>query len=157
MSVPTRGTEIFFQRATTDGFEFIKLGCPRGITGGGGAKSKIDDTCLDSVQMESSPGMADPGALSVELNFDPAKVSHRELLESFATDDLTTFVIGFSGSTSPPTVDTAGTITFPTSRTYLEFRGYVADFPFDFALNANVKSTVSIQRSGAFTPHFATT
>ncbi|MBA6132818.1 MULTISPECIES: phage tail tube protein [Pseudomonas] len=36
----------------------------------------------------------------------------------------------------------------PPSRTWFTFSGYVADFPFNFALNAVVASTVAIQRSG---------
>ncbi|WP_456320656.1 phage tail tube protein [Pseudomonas protegens] len=36
----------------------------------------------------------------------------------------------------------------PPSRTWFAFQGYVADFPFTFAQNAVVASTVSIQRSG---------
>ncbi|HGN2621276.1 TPA: phage tail tube protein, partial [Pseudomonas aeruginosa] len=36
----------------------------------------------------------------------------------------------------------------PPTRTWFVFRGYVSDFPFDFAANAVVTSTATIQRSG---------
>ena len=39
---------------------------------------------------------------------------------------------------------------------FFEFEGYVADMPLEFALNANVTSAVSIQRSGPRIPHWKT-
>ncbi|MNG41441.1 hypothetical protein D3C84_1306340 [compost metagenome] len=36
----------------------------------------------------------------------------------------------------------------PTSRTWFVFRGYVSDFPFDFAGNTVVSTQATIQRSG---------
>jgi hypothetical protein len=54
-----------------------------------------------------------------------------------------------------PSIDTGtGAITWPSTRTYVEFQGYVADVPLDFQIDKNVGSTVSIQRSGAKTFHW---
>ena len=48
-----------------------------------------------------------------------------------------------------PTISTEGDdFELPPTRTWFAFQGYVADFPFTFAQNAVVASTVSIQRSG---------
>lgn len=69
-----------------------------------------------------------------------------------------------SGYTSAPTVtisgdgdDAAATATvssgefdwdLPNTRTWFTFRGYVSDFPFDFAANTVVTTAATIQRSG---------
>jgi hypothetical protein len=150
MSLKTKGTQIWVEQTTTDGPVWLQIGCPTGITGLGGAKSQVDDTCLDSEEMEYSPGMAAPGALSVNLNFDPAVTSHIELWELFENDATVRFAIGLSdgAKTIVPTFDTSGAPVYPTTRTFVQFSGYVADFPLDFAVNSNVTSAVSVQRTG---------
>lgn len=156
MSTKTKGTQIWVEVVDSNGAEFVQIGCPTSISGFGGSKSQIDETCLDSEEMEFGPGMATPGAITVNLNFDPAVVSHRELWELFENDAVRRFVIGLSDgpSSSVPTLDSAGTATFPTDRTFFEFDGYVADFPLEFQINANVTAAVSVQRSGPRVPHW---
>ncbi len=154
----TKGTTVYIVREDSSGFDVIQIGCPTGVSGTGGSKPQVDDTCLDSDEMEFSPGMASPGAVNVGLNFDPAITSHRELVELFDNDNEFTVVIGMSdgAKTIAPTVDSSGTITFPSTRTFIEFRGYVADMPIDFVINQNVTSQVAIQRTGARTFHYKT-
>jgi len=69
-----------------------------------------------------------------------------------------------SGYTTAPTVALTGSpgtgaaatavlgdgtdFVLPNTRTWFIFQGYVADFPFDFAGNANVSTAATIQRSG---------
>lgn len=122
----------------------------------GGAKSQLDTTCLDDIEMRKSPGMKDPGALTVGLDFDPAKVSHRDLIEMDEDDTLTTWIIAVGDGTGLPTVDSTGLVTFPATRTFIEFEGYIADVPLEFAINTNIQSSVSIQRSGPKTFHWKT-
>lgn len=155
MSVKTKGTEIWFLKESSAGPEIVKLGCPKGASGLGGAKSQLDETCLDSEEMEFGPGMASPGAVSIQLDFDPAKVSHRDLIDMDENDTTTTWIIGLSDGPASvvPAVDSAGTITFPGTRTFVEFQGYIAELPLDFAINSNVASTASVQRSGRKTWH----
>ena len=150
----TKGTELYFLFTDSSGTSVVKLGCPKGIQGLGGSKSQIDTTCLDSEEMEFSPGMGSPGAVTVNIDFDPTKISHRDLVEMDENDTITTWIIGLSDGTALPTVDSAGTVTYPATRTYIEFEGYIADLPLDFAVNQNVQSAASIQRSGAKTYHF---
>lgn len=156
MSVKTKGTEIFFVKTDSSGPSVQKLGCPKGFTGLGGAKPQIDETCLDSQEMEFGPGMASPGAITAQLDFDPAKVSHRDLVDMDENDTITTWMVAWSDGppSSIPTVDSAGVLTFPTDRTFTEFQGYIADLPTDFAINTNVSSAVSIQRTGAKSYHW---
>ena len=156
MSVKTKGTEAWFVFTDSNGNSIVKIGCPKGISGLGGAKSQIDETCLDSEEMEYGPGMGQPGALSITLDFDPAKVSHRDLVYMDENDIETTWIIGLSDGAASvvPTVDSAGTITYPATRTFISFLGYIAELPLDFAINSNVTSAVSVQRKGAKTYHF---
>jgi hypothetical protein len=106
----------------------------------------------------SKLGMASPGALTINLNFDPAVVSHQELWDLFENDAVRKFAIGFSdgAKTIVPTFDSSGAAVFPTTRSFVEFEGYVADLPLEFALNGVVTSAVSIQRTGARIPHWKT-
>lgn len=156
MSLKTKGTEVFFLFTDSNGKSVVKLGCPKGISGLGGSKSQIDETCLDSEEMEFGPGMASPGALTINLDWDPAKISHRDLIEMDVNDTRTTWIIALSdGATSiTPSVDTAGTLTYPGGRTFISFEGYLADVPLDLAINSNVTMAASIQRSGARTFHY---
>ncbi|SDS41923.1 Phage tail tube, TTP, lambda-like [Pseudomonas prosekii] len=53
-----------------------------------------------------------------------------------------------SGATATANLASGEDFDLPPTRTWFAFQGYVADFPFTFAQNAVVASTVSIQRSG---------
>lgn len=154
MAVKTKGTEVWFLRTDSGGPELVKLGCPKGVSGLGGAKTQLDTTCLDSEEMEYSPGMGSPGAVTINLDFDPAKISHRDLVEMDENDTITTFIVGLSDGTAPPTVDSAGVVTYPATRTFISFEGYIAELPIDIAINSNVTSALSIQRTGAKQYHY---
>lgn len=62
-------------------------------------------------------------------------------------------MVGWSdGKGVVPTVNTKGdNFELPATRTWFAFDGYVSDFPFNFALNAVVTTTVTIQRTGGST------
>lgn len=152
MATKTQGTELWYQSSDT---VMTKVGRITGITGTGGASTSIDATTLDSVEMESISGLGQPGALSVPLNFDPANTVHQGLLALFSSGANVKWVIGLSNGTAPPT-SSGGTITYPTTRSYITFTGYVADFPIDAALNSKYETTMSVQRSGAKTYNWKT-
>jgi len=46
MSVKTQGTELYFVSSAA----VLKLTCPTGITGLGGARDQIETTCLDNTE-----------------------------------------------------------------------------------------------------------
>lgn len=156
MAIKTKGTELWLVQEDSSGVSLIKIGCPTGISGLGGAKSQIEVTCLDSDEQEFEAGFAQPGAVTVNLDFDPAKISHSELWDLSESGENRQWVIGLSDGTAPPTVASGPVITFPTTRTFVEFSGYVSDLPLDFALNSVVKSAMQIQRSGARVLHVKT-
>lgn len=155
MAISTKLTEAWFVYTNSNGYTMVKVGCPKGIGPVGGSKSQIDETCLDDTEKQFGPGMASPGAISVPLDFDDSKVSHQDIVAMDISDLTTTWIVGMSDGTSPPTVSAStGVITWPSTRTYVEFQGYVADAPLDFQIDKNVGMTVSIQRSGPKTYHF---
>ena len=153
MAMKTKGTELWMVHPTSAGHDMVKIGCPTGISGLGGAASQIEVTCLDSEEQEFLGGFAQPGAVTVNLDFDVTKISHTELWDLFESGTTLDWVIGFSDGTAAPTVDSAGLVTFPSTRTYVDFSGYVSDLPLDFSLNSVVKSAMQIQRSGGRTLH----
>lgn len=155
MAVKTQGTQLWMVVAATIGASVVRIGCPTGISGLGGSKSQIETTCLDSDEQTFLAGFATPGQMSVNLDFDPAIVSHTQLWDLFNSGEQVQWIVGFHGSTDAPSVDTFGIITYPTTRTFIDFSGYIADLPLDFALNSVVKSAMQVQRSGARTAHFA--
>ncbi len=156
MSVKTRGTQLYLRYFNSNGYNMVKIGCPTGITGLGGAASKVDDTCLDDLEMKSQPGMPDPGQMTVNLNFDPSVISHQDLWDLFDDQTIAHWVIGWSdGKDIPPTVNNStGVVTYPTTRTFTDFDGYIADLPLDFALNSLVKSAMQVQRNGPRVMHY---
>lgn len=157
MSITTKGSEMWVRLHNSNGYTLLKIDCPTGITGLGGSKPQIDVTCLDDKEMQYQPGMAQPGTLTVNINFDPADASHQELWDHFNDGDTLEFVIGLSDGTAPPSVNSgSGVFTFPSTRSYVDFQGYISDLPLDIALNTVVKSAMQIQRSGARTAHWKT-
>jgi len=158
MAKVTKGTQLWVEQVTSAGSVWLQIGCPTGINGLGGSKSQIDVTCLDSDEMEFLPGMASPGALTVNLNFDPSVVSHQELWDLFENDNVVKFAIGMSDGAKPilPTFGSSGAAVFPPKRSFIEFEGYVAALPLDFAINGVVTAPVSIQRTGPRIPHWKT-
>ncbi len=87
----------------------------------------------------------------------PVRLPHIRLYQLSESDDQVdqdiAFAVGWSdgiGIAPTEAQDSNGDWDFvlPPTRTWFVFRGYVSDFPFDFAANAVVTSTATIQRSG---------
>lgn len=152
MAVKTQGSELYFLDPETE--EIVKIGCVTSITGLTAARDQIETTCLDSAARTYEAGMATPGQATFGINADPSDPSHIRLHELYRTGTKVDWALGWADFTPPPpaagpapTADTAGHINVPGTRSWLLFNGYVADFPFDFALNAVVATTVSVQVS----------
>lgn len=148
MSMKTKGTRLYVLDPHND--QITVIDCPKGITGLGLSTPQIDETCLESEAQEFGPGMPAPGTVSVTLDFDTAKASHMLLVDFVRNQVTARWALGFSDGTATPTVDTAGDFELADTRSWIAFSAYVADLPFDFALNANVNSTVSLQMSGIY-------
>ena len=150
MAIKTQGTELFVK---TDANTFTKIGKVTGVTGTGGQKDQIDVSDLDSTDHEYLAGLGNPAAASVQMNFDPSDATHQALETMYQDGTEEIFVIGLSDGTAPPTV-VSDVITLPTSRTFIQFSGYIADYPADLNLNDAARSTMQVQRTGARTVAF---
>lgn len=145
-TILTQGTRLFF--ALSDS-EILKVACPTGITGLGGAGDQIDTTCLDSEEREFARGMLNPAAITVPINFIPASAAHQALIALRESGALVSWMIAMSDNTgTPSTLDSNSRLISP-GPTTAEFLAYVADLNVDIATNEIVRATVTLQRSGA--------
>lgn len=97
--------------------------------------------------------MATPGTASFDINVDPKDASHIRLHQLKVAGTTLKWAVGWSEDPgTPPTVttDSDGEYSFntPTTRSWILFEGFMNSYPFTFALNSQVTSTVGIQISG---------
>ena len=152
-TLKTQGTELYFLNVLTSANDFVKVACPTGITGLGGAADQLDDTCLDSTERTFKRGLANPGAVSGPFNFIPSNMSHQTLFALKEDGRNMNFLIGFSDGTAAPTVNVSGAFVPPPApqRTTAIFNAYIADVNIDIATNEIVRGTLTLQRSGPVT------
>lgn len=150
MSVLAQGTNIYFINPLSTVPEVVQVECATTFSPGGNPADQIEDTCLENNVRSYQPGLRTPGQASMTLNADPDNASHLLLQQMAETDPPPTvaFAVGWSDGTAPPTLDSADAFELPTTRTWFTFSGYVSDFPFDFAQNTVVTTSLTIQRSG---------
>jgi hypothetical protein len=146
----TQGTELFFiDTLSSSVAAIVKLGCPTGITGLGGAADQIEVTCLDTTDdKEYRRGLGNPGQVSVPFNFIPSDTSHQVLFDLKNAGTVTEWMIGFSDATADPTLDSNDDFVAPANRTCAQFTAYIADVNIDVATNEIVRGTLTLQRSG---------
>lgn len=152
MAMLTQGTELYF--LDPEGDVVTKVDCPISITGLGGSREQIPTTCLDSTEAEFLPGFATPGPISITIQFDKDSASHARLLELFQdpAQTLVWWAMGLSdGLGVPPTSGDSTGFILPTTRSWFQWEGYVADFPIDVNLNSVYQGTMQVQRSGPAT------
>lgn len=153
-TVKTQGSALYLvdRSVTASDPDLIKLDCPTGVQGLGGAKDQIEITCLDTIgDKEFAAGLGNPGQVTVPFNFIPSAFSHQNLLAYKESGETLDWILCLSESSEPPTLDTDLLIVPPTTRSSFQFQGYVADVNFDLATNEIVRGTLLIQRSGNVT------
>jgi hypothetical protein len=148
MSILAQGTQIYFIDPADD--SVVAVVCATSFNPGGAPADQVEDTCLEEFERSYLPGLRTPGQASIGLNADPRNESHIRLheLSEENPQPVLKWAVGWSDGTAAPTVDSSGDFELPATRTWFTFQGYVSDFPFDFAQNSVVTSTVSVQRSG---------
>lgn len=159
-TVKTQGTELFFvdNSVSASAPDLIKLVCPTGVQGLGGAKDQIETTCLDTTgDKEFAGGLGNPGTVSVPFNLIPREYSHQNLFVLKDSGATLNWIACLSEGSALPTVDSDGEISAPSGRSSFKFAGYIADVNIDIANNEIVRGTLTIQRSGnvqftAYTP-----
>ena len=150
MSILAQGTQIYFIDSALSSPAIVAVHCATALNPGGSPAAQIPDTCLEAFEESFKPGLRSSSEASMTLNADPDQPSHVRLFQLGAMNPPPTlkWAVGWSDGTAPPTLDVYDEFIFPTTRTWFWFSGYVVDFPFDFALNSVVATTVPIQRSG---------
>jgi len=146
MAIKTQGTYLYTVDPETDAV--LLVGCVTSIDGVDTTNEQLETTCLESLARTYIAGLATPGQASFGINFDPADASHLRLHQLKVAGTSLPWAIGFSDGVTVPTVDTAGNLDVPATRSWIEFEGFMTSYPFSFAQNAVVQSTVGIQISG---------
>lgn len=131
----------------------IIVGCPTSIDGIDTTVEQIETTCISSTARTYEAGLATPGTASFGINTDPSDPSHIRLHQLKVAGTTLQWAVGWSETPDlAPTTeqDSAGEWVFVTNdaRSWILFEGFMNSFPFSFALNDVVKSTIGIQVSG---------
>lgn len=151
MASKTQGVQMYTIDPAND--SVLEVGCVISIDGIDTTLPQLDITCLSDSARRFVSGLAEPGAATFGIQFDPADDSHVRLHQLKVAGTTLQWAIGFSDGTAAPTVhvDSAGDGTFvlpAASRSWINFEGFMNSFPFSAALNAVWTSTVGIQISG---------
>jgi hypothetical protein len=149
-TIRTQGTELFVSDTISSSVaELVKMSCPTGVTGLGGARDQIEDTCLDTTGDKTyQAGLGNPGQVSVPFNLIPRDDSHQRLFAWKNAGTVMHWIACLSESGTDPTLDTDDTFIAPNDRSSFEFDAYVADVTIDVATNEIVRGTLVLQRSG---------
>ncbi len=115
MSILTQGTQVYMlvhPSAGAAGNTVMEVECATAFNPGGSPKEQIEDTCLSSRERTYKPGLRTPGQATLNINADPANVSHVALhqLSELDGDTNMKWVVGFSDGTVAPTVALAGSV-----------------------------------------------
>jgi hypothetical protein len=152
MAVKTQGTQLFFiDPDATGGPEVVAVECATSLSGLGAPREQIETTCLESDDREYVAGLSTPSQLTLNLNADFATESHFRLYELWKDGGNISFAIGLGSDPGVPTLDSNGDFDLPTTRTFVVFDGFIADFPIDLQLNAVVTAAITVQVSGGYT------
>jgi len=145
MAIKTQGTHLYAIDPADD--SVITVGCVLSIDGIDTTNEQLEKTCLSDLAREYESGLATPGAASFGINFDTSDATHVRLHELKVAGTTLKWAVGLSDGADVPTVASSEFV-LATSRSYIEFDGYMSSFPFSIAQNAFVTSTVAIQISG---------
>lgn len=146
MAKKTQGTKLW--TIDPDDESLIEVGCVTSIDGIDTTNEQIETTCLSDSARTYLAGLATPGQATFGINVDPSDSSHVRLHQLKTRGDTLVWAIGWSDGSVAPTVDSGGTFDLGATRSWLRFNGFMTSYPFSFAQNSVVQSTVGIQISG---------
>lgn len=151
--VPTKGTDLFF--VDPDTCVPVLVGCITSFSGLDVPVDQVETTCLSDLNRTYIAGLGTPGTATFTIQFDPQDASHIRLSEIKASGSPNMYwAVGFGDGTATPVAGSPCDFdTFPTSRTFIEFEGFINSFSFDASLNSVWTSTIGIQVSGDPTIH----
>lgn len=146
----TQGTQLYYASAATTVATVAPVISMTGIDSG--AVDQIDTTLLTATSRSFVAGLANPGAITVELLFDPLDTSLQAFVALKDAGASKSWCIGLSDGTTAPTA--AGSVIVQpaaASRSSVKFDGFVSGLVIDAPGNDVVKATATIQTSGNFT------
>lgn len=159
MTVKTQGTELYVMDPT-DG-KIISVGCITSIEGVDTSIDQVETTCLNALVRTYEAGLATPGTATFGINTDDRETDHVTLHQWKTAGKTLHWAIGWRqedssnepvlpGDAPTQTTDSSGDNIFslPASRAWIVFEGFMNSFPFSFAQNAVVTSSIGIQVSG---------
>lgn len=146
MAKRTQGTDLYAIDPASPTVVIV-VGCVTSIDGIDTAVEQVETTCLTDSARSYLAGLATPGTASFGINVDPEDDSHVTLHGLKIAGTTLRWAVGWSDGTAPPTA-AAGNFVLPTARSWITFSGFMNSFPFSFAQNSVVQSTVGIQVSG---------
>lgn len=151
----TQGTQLYYASAATT---VTTVGSIISMTGlDSGNVDQIDTTLLTATSRSFVAGLANPGAVTLEVLFDPLDTTLTGLWALKDSGASKSWCIGLSESTTAPTA-AASVIVQPasTSRSSVKFDGFISGLVIDFPGNDVVKGTITLQTSGVHTWVFKT-
>lgn len=146
MAIKAQGSHLYVIDPSND--SIITVGCVTSIDGIDTTINQNETTCLSDTTRTYIAGLGTPGSATFGINFDPADDSHIRLHQLKVAGTSLTWAIGMSDGTAAPTFFTNGDFDLPTSRSWIQFDGFMNSYPFTFALDTVVQSTIGIQVSG---------
>jgi hypothetical protein len=146
MAIKTQGTHLYVVDPADE--SLITVGCVTSIDGIDTSLEQIETTCLEDAARSYLSGLATPGTATFGINVDTSDATHVRLHALKVAGTTLLWSVGWSDGTAPATVDTGGAFDLPTTRSWILFSGYMNSYPFSFAQNSVVQSTVGIQVSG---------
>ena len=148
MPIKTQGTDLFVIDPDDD--SIMLVGCVTSIDGIDTTIDEIDTTCLSDTTRTYEAGLGTPGVASFEINTDPSNQTHLRLHQLKISGTTLKWVVGWSESpgTAPTGVDSQGDFVLPGARSWIAMEGYMNSYPFGFAQNNVVKSSIGIKISG---------
>lgn len=145
MAIKTQGTVLYAIDPADD--SVITVGCITSLDGIDTTNEQIETTCLSDLARTYLSGLATPGTATFDINFDVLDASHNRLHALKVAGTTLDWAVGFSDATVAPTV-TASEWTLGSTRSWITFEGFMTNFPFSFAQNSVIQSSVGIQISG---------
>ncbi|ABM25297.1 prophage LambdaSo, major tail protein V, putative [Shewanella sp. W3-18-1] len=146
MSMKTQGTQLYAIDPADD--SILGVIAVTSIDGIDSPVDPIETTPLEAMAREFVAGLKSPGAATFGINIDPRIPSHLRLHQIKTAGTTIKWAIGFSDAVGTAPTVTTKDFTLPTTRTWITFEGFMTAYPFTFAQNDVVKSTIGIQVSG---------
>lgn len=155
MSQSSQGSKMWFIDPLTN--DLVEVDCPTAISIPAAAREQLDVTCLGDTARKYKAGLGNPATATFSVFFDTSSESHVLIEDLLLSGETTTWIVGLGDGTAAPTVDSAGVVTFPTTRSYYLFEGYVSDGPLTLEIAAENTVEFSIQMTGNRIPYRKTT